>query len=56
MVNKSVKILTGKYAGLVGVVEEVRENGQVRVNIQGVANGQPINALVWLKAAQLEVI
>jgi transcription antitermination factor NusG len=56
MVNKSVKILTGKYAGLAGVVEKMGENGSVKVHIEGVANDEPVNATVWLKAAQWEAL
>jgi hypothetical protein len=55
MVNKSVKILTGKYAGLAIVVEKMGENGSVKVHIEGVANDGPINVTVWIKAAQREV-
>lgn len=56
MVNKSVSILTGKYAGLAGVVEVTGENGAVKVHVEGVSNGEPINATVWLKSSQWEAL
>lgn len=55
--HQAVRIRTGKYAGLVGnVFEQNRDKGTVRVQIQGVQDGQPLNVDHWFKAAQLEAI
>lgn len=51
-----VKILTGKYAGAVGVVIEWRENGAVHVRISGLVNGEPVDGDIWFKKSQLEVL
>lgn len=52
--GKDVRIIAGKYVGLVGNVEQVKENGMAQVKISGVVNNEPIDKLVWLKVAQLE--
>lgn len=52
--HQAVLIKSGKYAGLVGSVEEVRE-ASVRVAIRGVFEGKTIDAAPWLKPSQLEV-
>lgn len=51
-----VKILTGKYAGAVGVVVEWRENGAVQVRISGMVSGEPVDGEFWMKKSQLEVL
>lgn len=52
--GKDVKIIGGKYAGLVGSVIEVKTNGMARMKIAGVLNDQPLDVTVWLKVKQLE--
>jgi GTP-sensing pleiotropic transcriptional regulator CodY len=52
--GKDAKIIAGKYAGLVGNVEEVKANGMAHVHIAGVIDNQPIDKRVWLKVSQLE--
>lgn len=51
-----VKILSGKYAGAVGMVVEWREAGAVLVRISGMVNGEPVDGDFWLKKSQLEVL
>jgi transcription antitermination factor NusG len=51
-VHDAARILTGKYAGTVGTVTEVRESS-VRVQIEGVKDEQPVSAHPWLKPSQL---
>jgi len=52
--GKDVKIVSGKYAGLVGSVEEVKTNGMARVKVAGVLNNEPLDVTVWLRKKQLE--
>lgn len=56
MVNKSVKILTGKYTGLVGVVEKLGGGGAVKVKIDILENDEWVVVYPWLNVAQLEVL
>lgn len=54
-VHDVARIRTGKYAGLVGVVTEVDvPGGRVRVQIQGVRNGEGVNVHLWLKRSAVE--
>lgn len=55
MLHKCVAIKTGKYAGLVGVVEAMGKS-KAQVRIEGVSNGEPIKVKVWLNLKQLEVV
>lgn len=53
--HEAARIKSGKHAGTVGTVVEARpETGMVRVEVQGVRNGEAVDARVWLKAGQLE--
>lgn len=52
--GRDVRIIAGKYVGLVGNVEQVKDNGMAQVKIAGVFNDQVIDKLIWLKVAQLE--
>ena len=57
-IHEVARIRTGKYAGLVGTVTGVRFVGAqqtgVRVNVEGVKNGAPMAAHVWLKRSAIE--
>jgi hypothetical protein len=57
-VHETAMVKAGKYAGLGGTVTDERTEGDtqkmVRVSIEGVQNGQPVSAHVWLKRSQLE--
>lgn len=53
--HESACIRNGKYAGLIGTVTETRpETGMVRVQIQGVKDGESIDVQPWMKAGALE--
>jgi transcription antitermination factor NusG len=55
--HKSVKILTGAYAGLAGAVVESNDEKQtIKVSIQGVLKDKEIDKIVSLKYAQVEVL
>lgn len=51
--GKDVRILSGKYAGLVGNVEQVK-NGRALVYISGVMNDEPVHKKLWMNLSQLE--
>lgn len=52
--NESARILTGRYAGLAGVVLEVdRQAGTARLKIEGIHHGEPISTLYGCKLANL---
>ena len=57
-VHEPARIRTGKYAGMVGTVTEtVVEDGQqtgVRLDIQGVKEGEPVNKQLWFKRSAVE--
>lgn len=54
-VNEVAHVRSGKYAGCAGTVTDTRpETKQVRVHIEGVREGVPFTAHLWLKAGQLE--
>lgn len=57
-VHEAARIRLGRYAGMVGTVTETRsEDGKqtnVRVEVSGVKDGEPIAAHVWLKRSALE--
>lgn len=52
--HQTVLIKSGKYAGIVGTVEEVSA-ARVAVRIAGVVNGEPVNARPWISPGALEV-
>lgn len=52
---QSIKVLTGKYEGLVGSVVECRDDTEmVKVEIQGMQNDLLINKTGWFKFVQVE--
>lgn len=51
-VHEIAKIRTGKYAGLVGEVTEIRPGG-VRVKIEGVTEGKTMKSHAWYKISQV---
>ncbi len=54
---QSVKILTGKYAGLAGSVLECRDGtSMVKLEIQGTLNDVVIDEAVWLKFEQVDAL
>lgn len=57
-VHEPARIRTGKYAGLVGTVTETVEDGGqqtgVRLDIQGVREGEPVNKQLWFKRSAVE--
>ena len=57
-VHEPARIRTGKYAGLVGTVTEtVEEDGKqlgVRLDIQGVRDGVPVDKHQWFNYSQVE--
>ena len=57
-VHEPARIRTGKYAGLVGTVTEtVEDDGKqtgVRLEIQGVKDGEPVDKQLWFKRSQVE--
>lgn len=52
--NQPVRVLSGKWAGAVGTVEEVTDQ-RVRVHIAGIFNGEPVDVRTWLARKALEV-
>lgn len=53
--NEVAHIRTGKYAGLAGTVTDTKpETNMVRVQIEGIRDGEGFSAHVWMKAGQLE--
>lgn len=59
LVHETARIRVGKYAGLVGVVNESRrdENGKqvsAKVQIDGVRDDQSISVERWFKSSELE--
>lgn len=46
-----VTIQTGKYAGLAGVVTDIRQNGDIRVRIEGVRDGAVVDVHSYFKPA-----
>jgi len=54
--GKTVKVLSGEYAGAVGEVDEYRESGHSRVALSGIINGEEINGVLWFGDSALEVI
>lgn len=57
-VHEVARIRNGKYFGLVGTVTDQKtEDGKqvsVRVQIDGMKDGQAVSAHVWLKRSQVE--
>lgn len=54
---QSVKVLTGKYAGMAGSVVECRDAlGRVKLEIQGVQDDVAVNKMVWFKFEQVEIL
>ncbi|MGV0983499.1 MAG: hypothetical protein ACOYB2_03025 [Limnohabitans sp.] len=58
-VHEAARIRTGKYAGMVGTVTETRTDDAgkqtgVRVKMDGVFNGEPMTAHVWVKRSSVE--
>ena len=53
-VHDVVGIGSGSYAGLSGVVVEVKE-GSARVQIDGVRDDAPLSKLVWIRNSALTV-
>ncbi len=58
-VHEVARVRLGKYAGMVGTVTETRQDGAgkqtgVRVLIDGVSNGEPINVERWFKRSEVE--
>lgn len=54
-VNQVVKVKTGRWARLVGVVEEVCDGGAVMVRIEGVRDSVPFVVKVRQETKNLEV-
>ena len=57
--HEAARIKSGKYAGQVGIVTDTRadETGRqtgVRVLMEGVREGEPFAAHVWLKRSAVE--
>lgn len=51
----AVRVISGKYADLVGTVEEVSEDGEkYRIDIQGVKEDEPVSVNRWFPVSQLE--
>lgn len=55
MINKSVQVQGGKYAGLVGVVEAQKDT-TAKVRLEGVPNVDGCTVTAWLKLSQLAVL
>lgn len=56
-VHSTVRVVGGKYAGLVGVVVAVKgDTGMIRVEIKGAFNGEDVDISPWMKPASLEVV
>lgn len=59
-IHDVARIRTGKYAGLVGTVTGHRQDAATRkqtgvqVKVDGVKDGAPVSAHVWLKRSQVE--
>lgn len=52
--GEAARILRGRLAGLVGVVEEIdMEGGCARLHISGVVEDEPIDQHVWYALANL---
>lgn len=56
-IHNAVKVLTGKYAGLVGSVTKInQEKKTVKVLFQGSFNNEVIDTEVYFKFEQLEAL
>ena len=54
-VNQAARVKAGKYADLVGIVQEISEDGaRAKLLIQGVQAGDSIDALEWFAAGEVE--
>lgn len=54
-VNQAARVKVGKYADLVGIVQEISEDGtQAKLLIQGVQAGDSVDALEWFTAGEVE--
>lgn len=58
-VHEVARIRTGKYSGMVGTVTETRTDATgkqtgVRVQLDGILNGEAVAAHVWLKRSAVE--
>jgi ribosomal protein L24 len=54
-IHQTARVVAGKYAGTVGTVVEVTPQ-RVRVHIEGIFNGEPVNVSPWLAPSALEVV
>jgi ribosomal protein L24 len=52
--HQTVKVLTGKYAGLVGTVRAVSAK-RVQVDISGIKDGECVQVSTWYAASSLKV-
>lgn len=53
VIGCALKVISGKYAGLVGEVKRVTEHGAV-LDFQGVFNGETISQQTFIKTAHLD--
>lgn len=51
--HEAVRVKSGKAAGLVGEVVQV-DGERVRVLVQGVKDGEPVNVDAWLSVKSVE--
>lgn len=53
--HDAVRVKVGKVAGLAGVILEADEQAQkVRVKVQGVKDGEPVDFDAWLSVKSVE--
>lgn len=54
-VNQAARVKAGKYADLVGIVQEISEDGErAKLLIQGVQADDSVDALEWFTAGEVE--
>ena len=61
-IHEMARIRVGKYAGMVGTVTDIRHDAikgptkqtSLRVQLEGVKDGEAIKAHVWVKRSQVE--
>lgn len=53
--GKDCRIVSGKYAGLMGsVIEHRQQTSMVLIHIEGLHQGEAIKGEFWLKVSQVE--
>lgn len=53
-INQATRLIDGEYAGLVGTVQKISEDGtRCKLLVEGVKDGEPVRVLDWFDAGQV---